>query len=204
MNKKKKMPEDEMNSGTVLQLIESLRQLAEALKQLAQRPPVVNNYYYQVPAPVMPHTKVDTEEKQPQEEKDDDDSLAVVRKCFKFTSEFTKGKVEAVVKEHYLGIAANLALIEAAFFDHNLLKKRNGHTPLLRALVAWEILDQLSEDEIKRIAGGMAYKMHALPACGYMEWDGKAFVNDKKVCEDIGKELTPSIPYNKRKGSKTD
>lgn len=110
--------------------------------------------------------------------------------CFKIENEYVKLKVEAVVKCFYNGSAANLALIEIVLFEHNMLKKRNDHTPLLRALVAWGIMDRLSVEEMKNIAGGMAYKMHSLPASRYVEWDERAFANEKKTCEDIGKILT--------------
>lgn len=149
----------------------------------------------QAPAPVGPHTEVDVEKEQPKDNDEDDDSLALIKKCFKVVNDFVKEKVETVVNKHYQSSAANMALIEVTLFDHNLLKKRNAHTPLLRALVAWGIIDSLSNKEMKKAASGMAVKMHSLPTCGYGEWDGTMFTNDKKTCTDMGKELGPTIPY---------
>ena len=49
--------------------------------------------------PIMPHTDVDVEERQPEEDEGDDDVLAVVKKCFKSTSEFTKEKVKKIIED---------------------------------------------------------------------------------------------------------
>ena len=120
-------------------------------------------------------------------------------KCFKFVNDFIRQKVDDVVKAYHHGSTANLALIEVTLFDHNLLKKRNAHTAFLKTLMAWGILDQLSDEELKKTTNGMANKLGFLPSDGYMEWSGSNYVNDKKTCSDIGKELGSTIPYCRKK-----
>ena len=122
--------------------------------------------------------------------------------CFKFMNDFIKQKVETVVNTYYQGSAANLALIEIVFFDHNLLKKRNSHTALIKTLCEWGTIGPFSKAEIKRIMTAVSNKMYALPDDGYIEWDNKAYVNDKKTCLDIGKELGDKIKYCRNKDSK--
>jgi hypothetical protein len=148
----------------------------------------------QVPAPVMPHTEVDAEEEQPEED-DKEDRI----NCFKFMNEFIRQKVEAVVNTYYQGSAANLALIEITFFDHNLLKKRNTHTAFIKTLCAWGTIGPLNKEEIKDLMNAMASKMSDLPKYGYMEWDGSIYVNDKKTCQDISKDLGEGIKYSRKK-----
>lgn len=148
----------------------------------------------QVPAPVMPHTEVDIEqpeEEEQQEDEIDDDSnsaLAVVSKCFIFTSIFVKEKTEAVVKKYYKGSFADLALIEITLYDHGLLKKRNAHTAFVKSLMAWGILNAASGNALKQITDGIRDKHSRLPKEGYKEW-GPALLNDKNTCVNIGKEL---------------
>ena len=126
-------------------------------------------------------------------------SAADKGKCFKFVNDFIQQKVDDVVKAYHHGSTANLALIEVTLFDHNLLKKRNAHTAFLKTLMAWEIIDQLSDEELKKTTNSMANKIFYLPSDGYQEWDGSDYVNDKKTCLDIGKELGPTIPYCRKK-----
>ena len=149
--------------------------------------------------PVMPHTQVDTEVK-PAQDDGKGDSSASATKCFKIANDYVKEKLKIIVSNYHQGIAANLALIEVVLFDHNLLNKRNAHTAFLKALMAWDIIDQLSDEELKKTTNGMANKLGFLPSVGYMEWSDKDYVNDKKTCIDIGKELGTTIPYNRRKG----
>lgn len=120
-------------------------------------------------------------------------------RCFRFASDFIKEMVHRIVRKYYQGSAANLALIEIAFFDHNILKKRNAHTGLINTLIKWGALDKLSDKEIKRLMNGMATKMHSVPSDGYMDWNGSDYVNDKKTCLDIGKELGSTMPYCRKK-----
>ena len=122
--------------------------------------------------------------------------------CFKFMNDFIKQKVETVVNTYYQGNAANLALIEITFFDHNLLKKRNAHTALINCLCDWGTIGPFSKAETKKIMTAMSNKMYALPDDGYVEWNGKAYVNDKKTCQDIGKDLGDTIKYSRKKESK--
>ena len=148
--------------------------------------------------PVMPHTEVEVEKESPQDD-EKGEGMASVAKCFKFPNDFVKQKVKAIVNDYYHGIAANLALIEVTLFDHNQLKKRNAHAALLKSLIAWDIIDQLSDEEFKKTTNGMANKLGSLPSVGYMEWDGQNYVNDKKTCMDIGKDLGSTIPYRREK-----
>ena len=119
--------------------------------------------------------------------------------CFRFANDFVRAIVCDIVETYYLGSAANLSLIEAAFYDHNLLYKRNSHTAFVKALIGWGALSETDEDTISKIANSMAFKMRALPTSGYKEWNGKDYINDKKTCSDIGKKLSPTIPYSRKK-----
>lgn len=116
--------------------------------------------------------------------------------CFRVTSEFVHQSVFAVVKDYYLGSAANLALIEITLFDHNLLQKRNSHTAFFKSLVAWGIITIANEEESKRIVRAIADKHKRLPEVGYKEWS-KDYTNEKVICENIGKKLGQTIPYNR-------
>lgn len=117
-------------------------------------------------------------------------------KCFKIVNDFVRQQVQAVVNGNYLGTVANLALIEITLFDHNLLQKRNAHTAYVKALVAWGILHVVDEDEMKSIVSGIADKYKRLPKEGYKMWS-QDFINDKTACENIGKELGPTMPYRR-------
>lgn len=120
-------------------------------------------------------------------------SIAV---CFRVTSEFVRQSVFAVVKDYYLGAAANLALIEIALFDHNLLQKRNSHTAFFKSLIAWGIISVANEEELKRTVRAIADKHKRLPEEGYKEWS-KDYTNEKVICENVGKKLGPTIPYSR-------
>lgn len=215
------------------QLLETIVNKIELLEQLVKRSAGVNNYHYygpymenhgattyngpansnigteaangqkvedgQTTTSEAPHTEVAAEEKQPQEDETEEPG-----DCFKFMNDFIKQMVETIVNTHYQGSAANLALIEITFFDHNLLKKRNGHTALINCLCDWGTIGPFSKAEIKRIMTAMSNKMYALPDNGYMEWNGKAYVNDKKTCQDIGKDLGDTIKYSRKKESKNN
>lgn len=156
----------------------------------------------QLPASVMPHTEVDVE--QQEAETDDKEAYSDLEsKCFKFINDLIRQKVDAAVNKYYKGNAANLTLLEIVFFDHNLLKKRNAHTALIRCLCEWGTIEQLTEKEMKSLMNAMANKMHALPDDGYKEWDVSAYVNDKKTCMDIGDELGETIKYSRKKEAKS-
>ena len=119
-----------------------------------------------------------------------------IAECFRATSEFVRENVFAVVKEFYLGSAANLALIEITLFDHNLLQRRNSHTAFFKSLVVWGIIRVANEEELRRIVRAIADKHKRLPEEGYKEWS-KDYTNEKVLCENIGKKLGPTIPYNR-------
>lgn len=122
-------------------------------------------------------------------------SEEMVDNCFKNASEFVCEKAKKVVDKYYLGSAVNLTLIEIAFYDHNLLSKRNSHKAFVRSLVNFGAIDIADKKELDRLANGMAYKMRNLPSTGYLEWRGNAYGNDRKTCLDIGKDLGSTIPY---------
>lgn len=117
--------------------------------------------------------------------------------CFKHSSEFVKGQVESVVNDNYFGTDANLALIEIALFDHNLLKKRNAHTAFVRTLIAWGIIKVADDNAMKNIIRSIADKYKRLPKKGYKDWDDN-FINEKTVCENIGKKLGLTMPYHRQ------
>ena len=120
---------------------------------------------------------------------------SAVAACFRFPSEFTREKVDAVVKKYYHGAHAELALIEVTLFDHNQLKKRNSHKPFVRALVAWGILDVKDEEELTMIVQGIKDKHKRLPKDGgYLDW-GYEYLNDKNACISISKELGETMQY---------
>ena len=120
--------------------------------------------------------------------------------CFRYDSDFVKVSVCDIVISFYLGLAANLALIETAFYDHNLLLKRNSHRAFVKALIGWGALSDMDEEAISKIANSMAGKMKALPTDGYKEWCENDFVNDKKECTNIGIKLGPTMPYSRKSG----
>ena len=149
------------------------------------------------------HTQVEVEqspeEEQPEDEIDDDSNsaLAIVSKCFKFTSDFVKEKTDAVVKKYYKGSYVDLALIEIVLFDHGQLKKRNAHTAFVKSLMAWGILNAVSGKALKQITDGIRDKHSRLPKEGYNEWEQR-YLNDKNTCINIGNELD-SMPYIRKK-----
>ena len=119
---------------------------------------------------------------------------AVDSSCFKFHNELVKQKVAAVVKEFYHGKTVNLAVIEAALFDHNLLQKRDSHTPFIKALIHWGIIKNMSEAALKKVANGMSQKMKKLPEGGYKGWKDRD--NERALCMKIGNALGTDSPYD--------
>lgn len=115
--------------------------------------------------------------------------------CFKFHNELVKQKVAAVVKEFYHGKTVNLAVIEAALFDHNLLYKRDSHKPFIKTLIHWHIIEDMPEEEITKATNGMSQKMKKLPDGGYKAWEGRG--NERLMCLNIEKILGPTIPYSR-------
>lgn len=114
--------------------------------------------------------------------------------CFKFTDGYTIQRVAAVVKEFYHGKAVNLAVIEAALFDHNLLYKRDSHTAFIKALIHWHIVKNMTDEDITKIANGMSQKMKKMPEGGYKGWKGCD--NERALCMKIEKALGADFPYD--------
>lgn len=137
----------------------------------------------------------------PQEPETDDGALAVVGKCFKFVNAFIREKVETVVSKYYQNSQANLALIEIALYDHEVVKKRNSHKAFLDALIAWGILNvKKDEDEYNLILFGIKDKHKRLPkAGGYLDWPDDHLQNEKNICISIGQELGDTMPYRYKK-----
>ena len=131
--------------------------------------------------------------KEPRVPKQDSHST-IVSEVFRFPSDFTKGKLAAVVNEHYQGSHSKLALIEVALYDHGQLKLRNSHTAFIRALEAWGIIKIANEDEFRQIRKGLTDKFGRIPDAGYKDW-GDELSNDKTICDKIGKQLGKTMPY---------
>ncbi len=142
--------------------------------------------------PMMPQAEVVNAEVQ--DDDDDDDVLAVVAKCFRFTSDYVKEKVATLVKEYCVS-SADLALIEITLYYHGVLYKRNAHKAFVKALVAWEILKAANDDELTAIVNRVKDKYSSLPKeGGYKGWYER-FQNDKETCINIGQELGDTMPY---------
>ena len=117
-----------------------------------------------------------------------------VKECFRFTSEFVKQHVQAIIKDFYLNKPVNLAIIERTLYDHNILHKSNNHTSFICALMDWGILSE--EIDIRKTANGMATKFKSLPQKGYKQWNDD-HLNDRTLCNNIGKKLPESMKYNR-------
>lgn len=138
----------------------------------------------------------ETEKKDEKNEECGDIINDVVGACFRNVSEFVHDKVMKIVNTYYLGSAVNLTLIETTFYDHNLLKKRNAHKALIKALMVWGAIPVLDEKGINALANGMADKYKRLPKDGYKVWPS-IYNNDQKLCENIATDLGPTIPYRR-------
>lgn len=114
--------------------------------------------------------------------------------CFKFPNELVKQKVAAVIKEFHHGKAVNLAVMEAALFDHNLLYKRDSHTAFIKTMIHWHIIKNMTDEEITKIANGMSQKMKKLPEGGYKGWKDRD--NERALCMKIEKALGADFPYD--------
>ena len=141
----------------------------------------------------------DDAEQIPQEKTEVEAPPTAKTSCFRHDSDFVKASVCDIVESFYLGSAANLALIETAFYDHNLLLKRNSHRAFVKVLIGWGALSKLDKDTISKIANGMANKMMALPSSGYKEWESEIYSDEQKICTDIGLKLGPTMPYSRKK-----
>lgn len=154
----------------------------------------------QVNAATQPiYENEDTEEDQPEDNEGDDDGLATVKKCFKFTNEFTKEKVKTILDLYYQNSNPELAVIEIALYDHDLLRNRNDHKPFLEALAAWGLLDIANDEVMKTMLSSIRHKHSSLPKeGGYKGW-GPKFQNEKNTCTNIGNELGETMPYRYKK-----
>ena len=141
---------------------------------------------------------MDSEDSSQQEEDDDDTGSAVVSKCFIFTNDFVKEKVEALVMKYYKGSHADLALIEIALFDHGQLRKRNSHKAFARSLAVWGIMKIASDEDLKSIVDCIKDKYSRIPKDGYKEW-GEIYLNEKNTCINIGHEIEDTMPYIRKK-----
>ena len=120
-----------------------------------------------------------------------------VAKSFRFQSDFVKNKVADVIRDFYKGSYANLALIEITLFDHKQLNRRNSHKAFVRALIAWGLLEVANEEELKKIVSAVTDKYNRLNRIsreGYKKWGDDH--PDKSACENIGRDLGDSMPYN--------
>ena len=120
-----------------------------------------------------------------------------VAKSFKFQSDFVKNKVADVIRDFYKGSYANLALIEITLYDHKQLVKRNYHKAFVKALVAWNLIEVADEEELEKIVSAVANKHNRLNRIsreGYQKWSDDH--PDKSICENIGRDLGDSMPYN--------
>ena len=120
-----------------------------------------------------------------------------VAKSFRFQSDFVKNKVADVIRDFYKGSYANLALIEITLFDHKQLNRRNSHKAFVRALIAWGLLEVANEEELKKIVSAVTDKYNRLNRIsreGYKKWGDDH--PDKSACENIGRDLGNSMPYN--------
>ena len=120
-----------------------------------------------------------------------------VAKCFKFTNDFVKLKVADIIRDYYKGSYANLALIEITLFDHKQLNRRNSHKAFVKALIAWGLLEVADEEELKKIVSAVTDKHNRLNRIsreGYKKWGDNH--PDKSICENIGRDLGDSMPYN--------
>ena len=120
-----------------------------------------------------------------------------VAKCLKFTNDYVKLKVADIIRDYYKGSYANLALIEITLFDHKQLNRRNSHKAFVKALIAWNLIEVADEEELKKIVSAVTDKHNRLNRMsreGYKKWGNDH--PDKSICENIGRDLGDSMPYN--------
>jgi hypothetical protein len=115
-----------------------------------------------------------------------------IRRVFKHSSQFVREHLKSAVDAYFNGDGAQLALIEATFYDHGQLYHRNHHTDFIKVMQAWDILS--AELDVGLTANTMSQKMRKLPEGRYKEW-GPKHENDKSFCELVGKKLPESMAY---------
>lgn len=142
---------------------------------------------------VRPPEKVDLQKKETKGVPDE------VKEFFdiKYRNDFVRFKLKEIFKEYYKGKHSNLALIEIALYDHEVILKHKRHKAFLKALKAWGIISYDEETEITRITNAMSFKLRNLKP-GYMDWPEKR-KKDKNLCKNIGNMLGKTIPYMEKK-----
>lgn len=114
---------------------------------------------------------------------------------FRYPSDFVKQKLSDVIKNFFKNSSANLALIEVTLYHHNQIYRRNYHKAFVKALVAWNLIEVASENDLAKIVRAVTDKYKRLPKDGYMLWDAN-HADDKSYCENISCELGDTMPYN--------
>ena len=117
-----------------------------------------------------------------------------IEKCFKFSSDYVKRSVGALVADFYHGNYANLAVIEITLFHHLQLKRRNSHKLFVMALAAWGVITVADDKEFQLIVMGVSDKYRRMPEEGYQEWDDN-HKTDRLTCERMAKKLGATMPY---------
>jgi hypothetical protein len=115
-----------------------------------------------------------------------------IRRVFKHSSQFVRERLKAAVDAYYNGDGAQLALIEATFYDHGQLYHRNHHTDFIKVMQAWDILS--ADLDVALTANTMSQKMRKLPEGRYKGW-GPEHEDEREYCILVGKKLPESMPY---------
>ena len=115
-----------------------------------------------------------------------------ISKLVRYANEYVKGCFKGAVDSYFLGEGAQLALIEATFYDHGQLLKRNYHLTFLKCMQAWGILS--TDLDVELMANSMSQKMRKLPESGYLSW-GDEYDDDRAYCKLIASTLPPTMPY---------
>ncbi len=115
-----------------------------------------------------------------------------ISKLVRHANEYVKGCFKGAVDGYFLGEGAQLALIEATFYDHGQLLKRNYHLTFLKCMQAWGILS--TDLDVELMANSMSQKMRKLPESGYLSW-GDEYDDDRAYCKLIASTLPPTMPY---------
>ena len=115
-----------------------------------------------------------------------------ISKLVRYANEYVKGCFKGAIDSYFLGEGAQLALIEATFYDHGQLLKRNYHLTFLKCMQAWGILS--TDLDVELMANSMSQKMRKLPESGYLSW-GDEYDDDRAYCKLIASTLPPTMPY---------
>lgn len=115
-----------------------------------------------------------------------------ISKLVRYANEYVKGCFKGAIDSYFLGEGAQLALIEATFYDHGQLLKRNNHLTFLKCMQAWGILS--TDLDVELMANCMSQKMRKLPESGYLSW-GDEYDDDRAYCKLIASTLPSTMPY---------